>query len=121
MNVQKFAKLFGVVMLLVGILGFVPALTPGGLLLGVFQVNALHNIVHLATGLLAVWAAGTAANSRLFFKVFGIVYGLVTILGFVMNGDILGLIPVNMADNLLHILITVVALYAGFGMKDRTM
>ena len=118
MNVQKLAKLFAFVLVPVGILGFVPGITSGGLLLGIFEVNALHNIIHLATGLVAFAAASTAANSRLFFKVFGLVYALVTILGFTMGGDILGLIMVNMADNLLHIAITGVALYAGFGMKE---
>lgn len=121
MNVQKFAKLFGAVMLLVGILGFVPGLAPGGMLLGLFEVNALHNIVHIVTGIAGLWAAGTAANARLFFKVFGIVYGLVTVLGIVMNGNILGLIMINMADTLLHVVITIVALYAGFGTKDKMM
>jgi hypothetical protein len=47
-----------------------------------------------------------------------VVYGLVTILGFVMGGDILGLFMVNAADNLLHLVIALVALYAGFIMKE---
>ena len=119
MNVQKLAKLFGIVFVLIGVLGFVPPLAPGGLLLGVFEVNALHNIVHLLTGLVALWAACSADKATLYFKVFGVVYLLVTILGF-MTGSALavGLVPVNMADNLLHVVIAVVALYAGFGMKS---
>ena len=108
-------------MLIAGIAGFVPALSPGGLALGLFEVNALHNIVHILTGVLALWAAGTVANTRLFFKVFGIVYGLITVLGIVMSGNILGLIMINMADTLLHVAITVVALYIGFGTKDKMM
>ena len=95
-----------------------PGITSDGMLLGIFEVNTLHNIVHLATGLVAFWAASTAANSRLFFKIFGLVYALVTILGFTMGGNILGLIMVNLADNLLHVAITAVALYAGFRMKE---
>ena len=108
-------------MLLVGILGFVPGLAPGGMLLGLFEVNALHNIIHVVTGIAGLWAASTAANSRLFFKVFGIVYGLVTILGIIMGGNILGLIMINTADTLLHVAITALALYAGFCMKDKAM
>lgn len=118
MNVQKLAKLFGIVFVLIGVLGFVPGVTSGTLLLGIFEVDALHNIVHLATGLIAFWAAGTVANSRLFFKVFGVIYALVTILGFTMGGSILGLFMANMADNILHLAIAVVALYAGFMMKE---
>ena len=118
MNVQKLAKLFGIVFVLIGVLGFVPVVTLDTLLLGIFEVDALHNIIHLATGLVAFWAASTVANARLFFKVFGVVYALVTILGFMMGGDILGLFMVNMADNVLHLVIALVALYAGFMMKE---
>lgn len=111
------AKVFGVVMVLVGLLGFVPALTPDGHLLGIFHVNAIHNIIHLATGLAAL-AAGFSGYraSRTYFQVFGIVYGLVTLLGFLTgDGEILGLVANNMADNLLHVVITAAALYLGFG------
>lgn len=117
MNVQKLAKLFGVVFLLIGILGFVPGITSGGMLLGIFEVNALHNVIHVATGLVALWAASSATNSRLYFQVFGVVYALVTILGFTMGGNVLGLIMTNLADNLLHLVVALVALYAGFGMR----
>jgi hypothetical protein len=117
MNVQKLAKLFAIVFVLVGVLGFVPGITTDGHLLGIFEVNTLHNIIHLATGLVAFWAANSVSNSRLFFKVFGIVYLLVTVLGF-MQGGVLGLIDTNMADNLLHLVIAAAALYAGFGMKQ---
>ena len=91
-----------------------PGITSDGHLLGIFEVDTLHNIIHLATGLVAFWAAASVANARLFFKIFGLVYALVTILGFTMDGDVLGLIHTNMADNLLHLVIAVVALYAGF-------
>ena len=118
--VQKLAWGFGIVLTLVGILGFVPGVTSAdGLLLGIFQVDALHNVVHLLTGVLAIVAAlGAGTYSRLFFQVFGVVYALVTIVGFVQGNTVLGLFPVNMADNVLHILITVFALWAGFMVKD---
>ena len=49
-NIQRtVALVFGVVFLLVGILGFVPALTPGGALLGLFMVNGVHSVVHLSS------------------------------------------------------------------------
>jgi hypothetical protein len=118
MNVQKLAKLFGVVFILIGILGFVPGITSNGHLLGIFEVDALHNIIHLATGLIALWAACSLAHARLFFKIFGVVYALVTVLGFTMDGDVLGLIHTNGADNVLHLVIALVALYAGFVAKE---
>ncbi|MEK7461996.1 MAG: DUF4383 domain-containing protein [Patescibacteria group bacterium] len=118
MNVQKLAKLFGIVFVLIGVLGFVPGVTTDGHLLGIFEVDALHNIIHLATGLIAIWAACSLAHAKLFFKVFGVVYALVTILGFAMGGDVLGLIHTNGADNILHLLVAIVALYAGFVAKE---
>lgn len=116
MNIQALAKGFGLVMLLVGLLGFVPGITNDGLLLGIFEVNAMHNIVHLLTGIVGLVAAGSYAHARLFFQVFGVVYLLVTVLGFLTGAALaIGLIPVNMADNVLHVAITLLALYAGFG------
>ncbi len=117
MNVQKLAKVFGIVFILIGVLGFVPGVTTNGHLLGVFEVDTLHNVIHLLTGIVAWLAASSSSNSKLFFKVFGVVYLLVTALGFLMGGDILGLFMVNMADNVLHLVIAVVALWAGFMSK----
>jgi Domain of unknown function (DUF4383) len=48
---KPLALLFGIVFLLVGILGFVPAVTSNEMLLGIFHVNTAHNIVHLASGI----------------------------------------------------------------------
>ena len=53
MNVRTLAKVFGVVFVLVGILGFVPGITSGGHLLGIFEVDTTHNIIHLISGILA--------------------------------------------------------------------
>jgi hypothetical protein len=115
--VRLAAKVFGVVFLLVGVLGFVPALTPDGHLLGIFHVNTVHNLVHLASGAVAL-AAGLSSlkASLLYFQVFGIVYGLVAVLGFIYGDNaILGLVANNMGDNLLHVVIAATALYLGFG------
>ncbi|MEI9966231.1 MAG: DUF4383 domain-containing protein [Candidatus Moraniibacteriota bacterium] len=49
---------------------------------------------------------------------FGIVYGLVAVLGFILPSPILGLIEVNMADNLLHVVLALVFLYIGFGVSE---
>ncbi len=115
------AKVFGFVFLAIGVLGFVPGITNDGHLLGVFHVNTLHNIIHLASGAVALMAGYNSAKaSRMYFQIFGIVYGLVTVLGFLSGDkDILGLVANNMADNLLHVLIAGSALYLGFAAKDR--
>src|SRR5438067_11704626 len=111
--VKTAAVLFGIVFLLVGILGFVPAVTKDEMLLGIFHVNAAHNVVHLLSGAVAL-AAGlsSVAAARLYFKIFGAVYALVAVLGFVQgNANLLGLISNNMADTWLHVTIAAVALF----------
>lgn len=119
---QNLAKIFGWVLVAVGILGFVPGITSGGSLLGIFQVDATHNIVHLLTGVLALVAArGAGEYVRLYFQVFGVVYAAVAILGFLQGGSVLGLFGVNTADNLLHLVIAAIALYAGFGKKEAAV
>ncbi len=119
--IQKLAWVFGVVFLVVGVLGFVPAVTSDGLLLGLFMVDGLHNVIHLLSGLVAIGAAwGSGSYARLYFKVFGVVYGLVAVIGFFQGDTVLGLFMVNMADNVLHLVIAAAALWIGFGMKDSS-
>lgn len=116
---RTIAKVFGVVLLAVGVLGFVPAFTPDSKVLGIFEVNAVHNLIHLLSGAVALAAGFSSAKaSRMYFQVFGVVYALVTLLG-VFYGDraILGIVAHNMADVLLHVLISGAALYLGFGTK----
>jgi hypothetical protein len=117
---KKAAITFGIVLLVVGILGFVPGATRDGMLLGLFHVNTAHNAVHLLSGAVALWAGfTTTANARLFFRVFGVVYALVAVLGFFTgDGMILGIISNNAADTWLHVAIAAVALYLGFVAKD---
>jgi len=118
------AMLFGAVFLLVGVLGFIPALAPKDdmgmpLLLGLFMVGALHNVIHLASGVFALLASKTDKYAKLYFQVFGAVYAVVTIVGFIQGDTVLGLIHVNLADNLLHLVIAAASLYLGFGVKSH--
>lgn len=116
------AMVFGVVLLLIGILGFIPGVTnTDGLLLGIFQVDTVHNIVHLITGALGIYAAtASLSTSRMYFQVFGVVYALIAILGFFSgDGMVLGFLVNNMADTWLHVVIAVVALYYGFGTNEQ--
>lgn len=120
---QKLSMIFGVVLLLVGVLGFVPGITTNGYLLSIFHINAMHNIIHLVSGAVALWAGMTSAKAaKMYFQVFGVIYGLVTILGFFAGEELLlGLVANNMADVILHLVIAAVAIYAGFGMKAPMM
>jgi hypothetical protein len=118
MNSRTVALYLGIVFLIVGVAGFVPALSPGGKVLGLFLVDPLHNIVHLLTGVLAIFASKSSDSATvLFFKVFGVVYALVTVLGFLTGTGLFGLLPVNIFDNLFHLVTAAISLYYGFGVK----
>lgn len=119
---KTFAKIFGVVFLAVGVLGFVPGITNDYMMLGIFHVNAVHNVVHLLSGAVALFAGFSSTNfARIYFRVFGVVYAAVALLGFVVgDGMLLGLISNNLADTLLHVVIAAAALYLGFAVKDRS-
>jgi hypothetical protein len=111
------AVLFGIVFLLIGILGFVPAVTKDEMLLGIFHVNTAHNVVHLLSGAVALFAGLTSVGaSRVYFKIFGLVYAAVAVMGFLNPGDtmLLGLISNNAAVTWLHVGIAAVSLLLGF-------
>ena len=122
---QIYAYAVGAVLLLVGLIGFAADSAfdtgqgiDGGKLLGIFEVNGIHNLVHLASGLLLLAVAPKRATARAGVIAFGLVYGLVTLIGLIDGEDVLGLIPVNPADNVLHIALTAAALVAGFVSRD---
>jgi hypothetical protein len=122
MTQKRIAIIFGIVFVAVGLLGFVPALNPGGNLIGLFAVNGAHNLVHLATGIVAL-IVGFASDkaSRLFFQIFGVIYALVAALGFVQGDQmLLGMVSNNNVDTWLHVVIALVALYLGFVMKPES-
>ena len=113
---KRLAQIVGVVFLIAGIAGFIPALCPNGLLLGAFAVNGMHNIVHILSGILALaMSFGTEALARTYFRIVGVVYALVTVLGFVAGGGgmLMGIV-MNIADNFLHLAFAVFFLWAGF-------
>lgn len=113
--------IFGVIMLVVGVLGFIPATNEGGYLFGIFHVNLLHNLVHIATGFIALLCGlQSYFAARWFFRVFGIVYAIVGLLGFYYwNDPIFGLLANNFADTLLHLAIAAFSLYFGFGYRAK--
>jgi Domain of unknown function (DUF4383) len=68
-----------------------------------FEVNAWHNIVHLLSGLVLLAAFRRRGSAKAVALAFGAVYGLVALIGLIDGSDVLGIIPVNGADNVLHI------------------
>jgi len=118
---KTLGMLFGIVFLVVGILGFFPAISPPDasgmpMLLNIFMVNTAHSIVHIASGAVFLFASMAGAGpARLWFKIFGLVYAVVAILGFMTpNGMLLGMISNNPADTWLHVVLAAVMLLIGF-------
>lgn len=116
---KTFAYVFGAVYLIVGIVGFAVtgfsdfASAEGDLLI-VFELNPLHNIVHLLIGIALLAAAGAGeVTSRQITLLVGAVYAIVGVLGFfIIGNDTLNILALNLADNLLHIGTAIVAFLA---------
>lgn len=121
---QIYALAFGATLLLVGIIGFAvnasfdtgSNVSTGDKLI-VFELNGWHNLVHIASGLLGLAMFRRPESARAYALGFGAVYLLVTIIGFADGNDIIGLIPVNGADNVLHLLIAALGIGAGLGSR----
>jgi len=109
---QQLTMLLGIVFLLVGILGFIPGITThygdmsfagddsGAKLIGIFQVSILHNLVHMLFGIAGLALARTMEGAKQYLIGGGAVYIALWILGLANGGD---WIPVNNADNWLHL------------------
>jgi len=113
---QKSAFAVGAVFLLVGVLGFVPGITTHydqltfaghhseAALLGIFNVSVLHNIVHLAFGVAGIALARNVKSARGFLIGGGAVYLVLFIYGLVIDrSSAMNFVPVNNADNWLHL------------------
>lgn len=121
MSGKNIAMVFGVILIILGLLGFVGGagiVGEGGL----FSTDRTHDVVHLITGLILLFVALKSAGAvGTTLKVFGVIYLIVTILGF-MSGSVLGLFDASTADNVLHLIVAVVFLWAGFmGSKSNGM
>lgn len=127
---RTFALVLGVVFTLIGIIGyFIPTENGTGVqaLFGIFDVDAVHNTVHLLTGLVAIAAAFTGWSVT-FNRVFGVIYTLIALLGLIPalyfpvygndHGLFLGLMHLSVADHILHLVTGLAALAVGFFLHD---
>ena len=116
MAVQGAAVLVGAAFLIFGVLGFIPGVTThydqmqwaghhsGAKLLGVFAVSGLHNVIHLVFGVLGLLMARTYAKARAYLLVGGLVYLGLWVYGLLIDhGGPANFVPVNSADNWLHL------------------
>jgi hypothetical protein len=116
---QKFALTFGVVYVLIGLLGFVvtgfdnfAGKTFEDELL-VFPVNPLHNVVHIALGAIWLGGAGRPDLARQVNVLMGVALGLVTILGALGVLEFLAIDSFGSPDNFLHLVSAALSLYFG--------
>jgi hypothetical protein len=115
---KTLAVLFGVVFVLVGIVGFIPNPIVGTE--GFFVTDAAHNAVHLVVGVILLVAATRGeGSSSSWLRIFAIVYFILAVIGFIHigatagEGNLLGLARYNVADNYLHLVLAVALLAAG--------
>jgi hypothetical protein len=116
---KSYATVVGPVLLLVGILGFVPSMDG---MMGL-HFNAIHNLIHLLSGAIGLWAglAGGGKNAKTFAQVFGVIYTLVAILGFLNVAFVVNLLMLVPAYNFIHLAVGLLGLLAGFtGSKAAT-
>jgi uncharacterized protein DUF4383 len=116
---RLYALVVGAVLFIAGIVGFFYSASfgsPGEVddVFGILDVNAWHNIVHIVTGALGLFAWRYAALE--YALGLGLVYVVVAIWGFIIGDgeSILGFIPINTEDNVLHLLIGLAGLAAGW-------
>lgn len=132
--VQIAAAAVGVVFLLVGVLGFVPGVTAdydmlslagpmsGAMLLGLFAVSVLHNIVHLLLGVLGVVLARTPTAARGYLVGGGVIYLVLWVYGLVIDqSSAVNFVPINTADNWLHLGLGVVMIGLGVALGRRAI
>jgi uncharacterized membrane protein YuzA (DUF378 family) len=135
MDVRRFALIAGIIYLIVGIAGFIPALIQPptanapqlavdalhGRLLGLFPVNILHTLVHLAIGIWGVVGAKSLGASVFFSRSLAVIYGLLAVMGLIPGlNTMFGLVPLHSHDIWLHAGTALIAAYFGFAAKHAT-
>lgn len=113
---KTIATILGVVFILVGIIGFFDHTLMGT------HLNTTHNLVHIISGAIALYFgfAGTLSAARLFCIIFGIVYALLGVCGFLLGTGPERLLPIDdllmlgTMDHVVHILLGIVFLVGGF-------
>jgi len=131
MTVKTFALIAGIVYLALGMLGFVPQLlTPvgdapplrlaayHGYLLGLFPVNFMDNLAHLAVGAWGIAAARSVGGAKAYSKTMATLLAVLTVLGLMpATNTLFGLIPIYGMDVWLHAGTAVAAAFCGWVLK----
>lgn len=115
--VKTYAKWGGIILLVLGVVG----LFARDQLFNVLNSETIEDIIHVVAGLILVWFGfrGTGAQARTWSYVFGVVFLLVGIVGF-LDKSVYGLLPkvgLGTVDNIVHLIYGVVGLWAGYSYK----
>lgn len=129
MQTRYFALIAGLVYVLVGIAGFAPAFrtapeaaapalaveTGYGRLFGLFPINVVHNLVHLAIGIWGLAAYASFPAARVFARGLAWIFGALTVMGFIPGlNTLFGLAPLFGHNIWLHAGTALVAAYFGY-------
>ena len=136
MTSRDFARVTGILFLIVGVIGFVPGLKSPplptaphlaveggyGLLLGLFAVNWIHNLVHLGIGVVGLRSSQSIGESRKFARLLTLFYGALAVMGLIpVLKSTFGFIPLFGHDVWLHAATAAVAAYFGFSPRAEKM
>jgi hypothetical protein len=129
MSARTFALIFGIAYLGAGLLGLMPGMLmppPAdappmrfdvlyGHLLGLFPVNMLHTIVHLAIGAWGLAAYMGWSAPRLYARSLALFYGVLGVIGLIPGlNTLFGVLPLQGHDVWLHLGTAAVAAYFGW-------
>lgn len=130
MEARNFARICGILFILIGVLGFVPGIVSAaptqpdpplvvdigyGYLMGLFPVNILHNFVHLGIGIWGLTSAGSFKKALIYCQGLAIFYSILAVMGLLpVLSTSLGFIPIFGHDVFLHLITAAVAAYYGF-------
>jgi len=110
---KTYSLVVGVALLLVGIVGFIKG---NDALMGL-QFSLTHNLIHTLSGIIGIWAgmSKNAGNSKMFAQIFGVVYTLVALVGFVGQPMfVTEMLNLNQSYNIIHLAVGLLGILAGF-------
>lgn len=133
MTIRNFAMIFGAILLIVGIMGFIPAFiympidssglsvhAGSGYLLGLFPVNFLHSLVHVLVGAWGLIAMREVNASKVYAYWMAGVFGVLTVMGLIpVLNTMFGLAPLFGHDVWLHALLALTAGYFAYYFQDK--
>ncbi len=120
---KTLARVFGVIVLLLGIIGFFSNSFMSAS--GYFFADTGMNIVNALLGIVLLAVSGTEAGSALWLKIIGVAYFIVSVIGFAILGasgtvEVLGFMGVNAAASWLYLVMGVIVFLSGFA-EDKGM